>query len=206
MGVVQEVTGIIGVVGGAGGICWGVWTKVINPILRKEKRLKQDLHDKIDVIASKTDMIAKEMKMDGNGSLKTAIVKLEKTTERIEFRLDGIEEGQKVAMNLQGICYWISNDKGECIYASPTLCRLVQRTEHEILKNGWMTYIAEDDRASVYAAWEFSIKTQTAFDKIYHIKRTDGKLIKVWAVAFHKVRKNNCGDTLGKLTAIEEPI
>jgi PAS domain-containing protein len=190
-----EITTVVGAVGGGS---WWTWSKLINPFLKKEKQ-KKALRWK------KLDDIHKEMQMDGNGSIKTAIVELKNTTKRIEGRLNDIEQNQKVSMNLQGLPYWVSDKAGEITYVSPALCKLIGRSESELLGRNWVLAIAPDDRKRVLEAWQFSVENEAAFDEIYSIKTRDGLFQKVWGVAFPKIGQNVFDGTLGKLTPIEAP-
>ena len=184
-----------------GSICggvWWVWTKLLKPYLAKvrvrkanERRMLYEIHA--------------EMQMDGNGSIKTAIVTMNGRLERIEDKVDNIEENQKLSLNLQGISFWVSDANGEYTYVSPALCKLLGRSESEILGSNWTSSIIYEDREKTIKAWEFSVENQTGFDEIYTVRRPDGMYFKVWAVALPKAGKKVFGGTMGKLTAIEEP-
>lgn len=188
----------IGIITTGGGGVWAAWVKVLRPYMKSQKK-KSDERD------AKIDKIANEL-IYGNGTtLKQVIFKIDDKISKVETRLDGLEENQRLSMNLQGIAYWVSGDSGECIYASPALCKLFSRPESQILGNNWMAWLHPEDKDHLVDAWKFSTENQSAFDEIYRIKKSDGKYIKVWGVAFPKAKKNNFGGTLGKLTAIEEP-
>ena len=106
-------------------------------------------------------------------------------------------------MNLQGIAYWISNEKGECIYASPGLCKVMGRSESEIKGNNWSGWLVPEDKHRIIEAWTFAIDNKTAFDEVYSFKRSDGSIVKVWAQSFPQVKKNNqLGGILGKLVEL----
>jgi len=173
---------------------------LINPILKKEK-------DRKDIDRKKLADIHSELRFNGGGSIKDAIFDLKKTTQNINFRLDGIEENQKLSMNLQGIAYWVSDNDGKCIYVSPALCKLLGRSESDIVGNNWMAILHPDDKKRIVEAWEFSIENKTPFDEIYSLKTSRNEWVKVWGVAFHKTAATNIfGGTLGKLTAVEHPV
>lgn len=201
-----EITGLI-LGGGITGF-FTVWKNIMHPIIKKRKDRKKAEKARQEAIEAeyrkKIDDIHIEMQVDGNGSLKTAIFNLRDATERIEFRLEGIEESQKVSMNLQGLAYWVSGVDGDWAYVSPNLCKLVGRSESEMLHNNWKSWIRTDDKDKVISAWEFSTENKTTFDEVYHIKKADGKFIKVWATAFHKRTSSNSGGSLGKMLLMEE--
>jgi len=180
------------------GIGW-LWNNVIKPRMQKSKLQRQEMLDKINDIHN-------EVKFNGGGSIKDAVYRLEKSVSVIDTKLNGIQENQHVALNLQGIAFWISNEHGGCEYASTNLCKLLGRNESEILGNGWVGWIIPEDRKRIFEAWEFSVENKSAFDEYYTYKKSDGKFQKVWGLAFHKKIGGLHAGTMGKLEAIGEPF
>lgn len=180
------------------GFTW-IWKNVIVPRLNKSKRDRKEMLDKINAIHN-------EVKFNGGTSIKDAIWDLKLGIQRIDTRLSGIEENQHVAMNLQGIAFWVSNDKGECEYASTNLCKLLGRNESELMGSNWVAWIVPADRDRVFKAWEFSVEHKSAFDEYYTFKKSDGKKQKVWGLAFHKKIAGVHAGTMGKLEGIGEPF
>jgi len=195
----MAIEAVIGVVTTAGGGLWAAWVKAIKPYLRSQK-IKQAERDK------KLTEIRDELKYNGGTSLKDMVLKIDTKTSRMELRLDGLEDNQKLAMNLQGLAFWESNDAGECTYVSPGLCKIMGRSESEIIGSGWLGWLHPDDKNRISEAWEYSIRNKSAFDEIYTFKRADGKWQKVWGVAFPRISRSHTFEgILGKLVAIEEP-
>lgn len=193
-----QVEAILGIIGGAGSIGWGVWKKGIQPVIKKEKKKKEEFYRKMDEMHT-------ELRFNGGSSLKDAVFNIRDKVTVIEDRLDGIEDNQKLSMNLQGIAFWVSDENGECTYASPGLCKVMGRSESEIMGSNWMGWLHPDDKEKIVHAWEFAIKNKAPFDEIYSFKKANGKWQKVWGQAFPKIAKNNTfGGILGKLVAIEE--
>lgn len=194
----MDLTAIFGVIGSVGGGAWWGWSKVVKPIIRKNKLKQKELLDKINEIHADT-------KYNGGHSNKDMVTKILDKVEKIEIRLEDIDQNTKLAMNLQGISFWVSDDKGECIYASPGLCKVMGRSESEIKGNGWMGWLHPEDKEKVVDAWKFTVETHSPFDEIYRMKKSNGKWVKVWAQAFPKIKKDNVfGGVLGKLVEIEE--
>lgn len=195
MPLIEIISGGVGLVAAGA----GAWRKIAIPYMRKAKAKKQEYYDKVNEIHQ-------ELRFNGGSSLKDVIFEVKNKVINIETRLDGIEENQKLAMNLQGISYWISDNDGNFIYASPALCKLMGRSESEILGNNWMAWIHGNDKDRTVEAWNFSVENKSAFDEIFTIRKPGNDWIKVWAVAFPKVSKSNAfGGVLGKLVAVEEP-
>lgn len=196
----SAIAEIIATITAGGGMCWGVYVKGIKPTVRKWKAYEKSKMDMIKGIAS-------ELSFNGGGSVKDAIFGLTDSVKTINYRLDGIEENQKIAMNLQGIAFWVSDENGECTYASPGLCKVMGRSESEILNSNWMGWLHPEDKQRVVEAWQFSVENKAPFDEIYSYKKSDGYYQKVWGTAFPKAAKSNAlGGVLGKLVAIEEPV
>lgn len=195
----NEAQQVLGIISLGGTICWGAWKYLLKPEIKKAKARKQEVLVKVSEIWS-------ELKFNGGSSLKDVIYKTQKSVENIDYRMAGLEENQRLSMNLQGICYWISDEDGHCIYASPGLCKMLGRSESDLLENNWMAWVHPNDKDNVVRSWLFSVENKTAFDEIYRMKRSDGMYQKVWGVAFPKTVRNNFGGVMGKLTAIEEPV
>lgn len=187
---------LIGVITTVAGSVYAGWAKLINPYLRKERKKKEDMLSKISSIHS-------ELRFNGGGSIKDAIFDLKDTTQKINYRLGAIEESIRVSMNLQGVAFWNSNEKGECVYASPALCKIMGRTESEIKGNNWAAWLIPNDKERIFKSWRFSAENRTPFDEEYTYQRADGELVKVWGLAFHKIgiEGSHLG-TLGKLEII----
>lgn len=180
------------------GISW-LWNNIIKPRLQKSKMERQEMLSKINAIHN-------EIKFNGGSSIKDAIWDLKKSVAVIDTKLNGIQQDQHLAMNLQGISFWISDENGECVYASTNLCKLLGRNESEILGNGWVAWIIPDDRDRIFRAWEFSVENKSAFDEYYTFKKSDGKYQKIWGLAFHKKIAGIHAGTMGKLEALGEPF
>ena len=180
------------------GVGW-LWDKVIKPFFTARKQREKEIFAMINNIHS-------ELRFNGGGTIKDVIGDLKKGMDDIDTKLNGIEENQHVAMNLQGIAFWISNYAGECVYASTNLCKLVGRNEAEMMGNNWVAWIIPDDKERIFESWDFSVENKSAFDEYYTFKRADGKKQKVWGLAFHKKINGIHAGTMGKLEAVGEPF
>lgn len=177
---------------------WQAWVKIVKPWQRKLKHKKQEYYNKLDEIH-------KELKFNGGGSVKDVVYGLQESVRGIGDRLDGIEENQKLGMNLQNISYWISDKSGNFTYASPALCKVMGRSESEILQKSWMAWIHPEDKERVVDAWAFSVENTSAFDEIFSIRRPGGEFVEVWAVAFPKASKSSTlGGVLGKMVVVDQ--
>jgi len=194
-----KATEILAFLSGGVTLCWTAWKYWIKPEMKKSKAKKQEFRDKMNDVWS-------ELRFNGGGSIKDAIFQVKTSVDKIEIRMDGMEQNQRLAMSLQDIAFWESDENGNCIYASPALCKLLGRSESEILQKGWTAWIHHEDKERIIDSWKSSVEDKTAFDEIYTFKKGDGYWIKVWGVAFPRVSsKNLFGGKMGKLVPIEEP-
>lgn len=180
------------------GIVW-FWKNVVKPRIARSRLERHEMLNKINAIHS-------EVKFNGGGSIKDAIWELKNSVKLIDTKLNGIQENQHVAMNLQGIAFWISSAEGSCEYTSTNLCKLLGRNESELLGNAWLAWVVPEDRERIHEAWLFSVENKSAFDEIYTFKKSDGKKQKVWGLAFHKKIGGVHAGTMGKLEAIGDPF
>lgn len=180
------------------GIVW-FWKNVVKPRIARSRLERQEMLNKINAIHA-------EVKFNGGGSIKDAIWRLEHSVTLIDTKLNGIQENQHVAMNLQGIAFWISGADGACEYTSTNLCKLLGRNESELLGNAWLAWVVPEDRERIHDAWLFSVENKSAFDEVYTFKKSDRKKQKVWGLAFHKKIAGIHDGTMGKLEAIGEPF
>lgn len=180
------------------GIGW-LWKNVIKPRIQRGRLERQEMLNKINAIHN-------EVKFNGGGSIKDAIWRLENSVALVDTKLNGIQENQHVAMNLQGIAFWISSSDGACEYASTNLCKLLGRNESELMGNAWLAWVIPEDRERIHEAWLFSVENNHAFDELYTFKKSDGKKQRVWGLAFHKKISGIHAGTMGKLEAMGEPF
>ena len=193
----MDIKATLGIIGTVGAGAWWAWTKLIKPAIIAEKKKKKEFYEKMNEMHQ-------ELKFNGGSSLKDVVFKIDEKVNNIEIRLDDIDQNTKLAMNLQGISFWISDESGECIYASPGLCKVMGRSESEIRGNGWMAWLHPEDKEKVVAAWKFTVDNHSPFDETYRLKKSNGKWVKVWAQAFPKIKSTVFGGVLGKLIEIEE--
>lgn len=183
----------------AGGGIWGFWTKVAKPYMKSRKEKRDEVYNKIAEIHA-------ELKFNGGSSIKDAVLRLERGQQTIITRLDGLDESNRVALIINGTAFWYSNEDGECIYASPGLCKVTGHNESELMGNKWISCVTHGDRKRIFDAWNFSVENRTAFDEVYTFKRADGYYQKVQALCFHKTVNDNHAGSLGKLDAVGEPF
>lgn len=184
-----ELIGIM--VTAAGGIGTFTWKQIIRPVLRENKAKREEMY-----------ALVRATHKDINNGLKANVIGLTHSVRRIENRIDEIESNRRADMNLQGVAFWESDSNGMVTYVSPSLCKLVGRSEQEIMGANWISCIEEQDKERVFKAWKFSVETRTPFDEYYRYHLEDSGNIYVWGLAFHKIVNGELVGSHGKLEKI----
>lgn len=187
---------VIAAIMAVGSGCWGAWVKVVKPILKSQKEKKEQFNRIVNDLHSDLKSVKYELTYNGGGSIKDAI-------HRIEGKLIDLSESQKLTLNIQNVPYWLSDNKGECTYASPALCKIMGRSEDEIKGNSWATWLIQEDKERIFESWMFSVENKVPFDEIYTYRKPDGSFVKVWGLAFHKTVNGQHSGTMGKLELIK---
>lgn len=84
-------------------------------------------------------------------------------------------------LNAQGIACWESDKNGACIFASERLAELVGLDRADVLGDGWVTNLAEEDRDRVYQAWLNAVRQKRGFIMTYAFVHADGRKVTVSA-------------------------
>lgn len=146
---------------GAGGLCttilavWGVWSKIIKPILiesriKREKLAKAIEH--IDTIAFSLEEVSKELKPNGGGSIKDQVKQIALDVKTIRVERDATFHLSKDAM-------FKSDEKGFCVLANSSLCNIYGTTPDQMLGLGWLNFVVEDDRERIKDEWFSAIES-----------------------------------------------
>lgn len=125
----------------------------------------------------KISKIYTELHPNGGGSIKDTI-------NRIELRLVNVEQKQNVYL-LEGPQGIFEADKnGRYITVNRTFCRMVNKTEKELLGMGWMNSINKDDREEVFDAWMTAVQNKMEFIGKFKIINNDDNIVQVNTIAY----------------------
>ncbi len=171
--------------------------------LRKEKeKLRLESEKKASEAFDKLNVIFKQFYNNGGSTLMDKVDKLvigqqdlEKRFDHFETRFDTFEERQKFMLNSQNVAFWYSDNNGAAIYVSPALCKMVRRTESEMLGSAWVSNVIQIDRDRISKAWQSSVLEKRVFDEIYTFQ-SDNEFIKVHGLAFH-LKNKKTGEHMG---------
>jgi PAS domain S-box-containing protein len=84
-------------------------------------------------------------------------------------------------LNAQRIACWESDKHGACVFASDRLAEYVGLDKADILGDGWVTNLHDDDKERVYRAWKAAVKQKRGFIMTYTFVHADGVEVKVTA-------------------------
>jgi len=90
---------------------------------------------------------------------------------------------------------WQADAQGKTIHTNKFMLKILYRQESEMLGNGWINSVHEDDRDRVSDAWESAIEDKTNFFLHYKMVNASGEAIPVIGEAFKLT--NPSGDVLG---------
>lgn len=192
--MILTVLGTLGTIGqvtaGVLAAFLGIYKAFLGPYLRRKKNaaLQEKLQQEQFLTSLKEDLtsIKKQVHPNGGESVIDKINNVSKSITRIESSIASVEDTQRVVMNLQKIAFWRSNADGEWTDVSPALCNITGHSESELLGNNWLGTIYRDDVEKIEEAWQRAIKMRSPFDEIYRIKKSDGAIVQIEALAFPK--------------------
>jgi PAS domain-containing protein len=125
-----------------------IYTKYFKPFCLNRKKNKRLIIEQAQIISEmpeKVALILKQLYPNGGGSVIDKLDDMKKQIGTIELKLDNFEDQQKFILNMQGVAFWLSGDIGECVYVSPSTCKLLQRSESELLRFEWVSCLCKND-------------------------------------------------------------
>jgi len=135
------------------------------------------------------NIIKKQVMPNGGGSITDSLKRIETKFDEVDAKFDSIEENNRIFYNMQGIPFWVSDAAGLTTYVSPNLCKMIERSESELLGNQWISCLIKSDEHRISSEWKRSISEQRPFDEVYKFKGQDNDIL-VHGLAFHKKSKN----------------
>ena len=173
---IKDWSGLLAPVGAVLGLFWKYWLK---------KRLEElkDLYTRIKVISD-------EFRPNGGSTLRDAI-------NRIEYRLSVEQQKTMAIIKSMPLGTWLSDRDGKYVDVNRSMCRIMGRTESEILGDNWSNWLHIDDKERVWEEWERSVASKLSFEMTYRFVRPDGKVQRVHAVAYQL--RDDRGDLVGFL-------
>ena len=195
----ESTAKIIGAIIGTVTTCFVFYKKVLKPWFANRKRENaiaaqqraEMIHglSQLRGVIETVNIIKKQVMPNGGGSITDSLKRIEKKFDEVDAKFDSIEENNRIFYNMQGISFWISDANGETTYVSPNLCKMIERSESELLGNQWISCLIKNDEHRISSEWKRSIAEQRPFDEVYKFKGQDEDIL-VHGLAFHKKSKN----------------
>lgn len=127
--------------------------------------------------------------------------------EAMDKKLDAILELTSLSISLTQNTWrvidrpiWRADADGKTVHVNNFMLKVLCRQESELLGNGWINSIHEDDRERVLDAWNAAILHQTNFHLHYRWVSASGEVIPVVGEASHIT--DNQGTVLGFMGCI----
>lgn len=76
-----------------------------------------------------------------------------------------------------------ANAKGECTFVTKPYCDFVGKDKEDILNNGWVNAVYEDDRQMIWTEWTSSIQQKRDFFHKFRIIDKSGNIVNVYGKA-----------------------
>ena len=172
LSVPQSLAAIIASVVGVGVIVF----RALRPMLRRIRLHMRSL-DSIPQLVVDVKAISDQVHPNGGSSLKDVV-------DRIETRQ--LHDSQVLGSFLasQNVAFFRTDIAGKFTDASRPLCKLLQRSESELLGNFWLSWVDQQVRDEVSEEWMDAIRNEREFDKKFALFSDEGERIYAHARAY----------------------
>lgn len=161
--------GIIAILIGLGAILKAIHTYIFKPIMEKIKK-KKTRDEKLDAIIDTVAEIKNQFFKNGGSTIKDQL-------NRMEIRQLFNDQTSKLTVDALGVGLWQSNELGLRTDNSPSLCKILGRSESELRGNNWKSWIHPDDRDRVINEWMRCVASQSEFSVTYKFITRDNNII-----------------------------
>jgi len=120
--------------------------------------------------------IEAEFRPNGGGSIRDALVRLERDVERI-YTI------KRVMIDLSESAAFETDGAGDCVWASAGYMSLVGRPWADLSGDGWTIVIHQDDRDKVFAEWSKAVERHARFEMAYRYVNRTGVSTQVQVIA-----------------------
>jgi len=165
-----------------------LWATILRPMFRLFKKSMSELACIPQLVTDVSD-IKMEVRPNGGMSLRDSV-------ERIELRqlLDSQIIGS--ILSSQAVAFFRADERGLLVEASRPLCKLMQRSEAELIGNKWLSWVTQDQREEVHTEWVDAVENARDFDKRFDVFNDSGDIMHIHAKAYQLVNRRK-RETLG---------
>ena len=129
---------------------------------------------------------------------------INEVAERISRIIERIQDQKNLQENLSRlntimasspVGIYLTDEKGDCVFANQRLCTMAGLTQDEALGTGWLSGIHPDDRAGIRNNWYRSIDSDGTWGHEYRFLDTTGK--ETWVFGTARAIYDETGRKLG---------
>jgi len=99
---------------------------------------------------------------------------LARIVSQIETGQGELELRQRIAERHLKIGVYVCDIHGECTWANDVLCATFGLDSREVLGNGWLAAVAEDDQERVFEHWKRCVLDKLPYQEQYRVVPPDG--------------------------------
>lgn len=152
------------------GFLYGGWRMIIKP-LREGVKIVKEINLKTNENTKKIDeeilptivSIKKEFSTNSGKTIKDQLFRIEEKSYLADARI------RLIATNLVSTGIFESDPTGECIWVNRALSDLFGLDRGEMLGNGWLSAIDDDDRKRVWDEWQYCIQHKIPYEDEYSV-------------------------------------
>lgn len=167
------------------GICTAFGTIYLF-VKRLMKKLKPHLEilENLQKLTNVVDSIHKEFRPNGGKSVRDSLNLLAKDVKENTELIKRIEKRQIFRENLSSVPTFETSSDGSCVFVNDAYAALVQRPKSELLGNGWILCILEENRDETLKEWSEAISKRRNFERTISIldKNNQEYLVKCIAI------------------------
>lgn len=190
-GLLVSISGGIEKITGKKYIFTWIWNGAKRFILYPYKFNKA--HEKL---LSDVASIKKEVSLNGQGSMKDAVVRIEEKQKGMLKTIDEVKFDIQSSMDLLDVPNWKADAEGRAVFLSASLCKMIGAIPSEMMGDGWVGKICRKDRQRIIDAWQESVDSGSNYDEVAGYIHGDGKrIITIRAVGIH--HKDASGKVIG---------
>jgi PAS domain S-box-containing protein len=152
-----------------------IWNYAIKPLWTFLKKLNEHIQG-LEISLPILEAIAKDFKPNGGNSLRDVI-------NRIELRMDIIDERYKLLVELEDLGVFEADENGKYTWVSEGWMNVTNQSALEARGYGWQAGVHPEDRGKVSMEWEKAISQTRQFSMKYRIGE-NGHAKEIYCTAF----------------------
>lgn len=173
------------------------WKLIISPIKKVNKLLTDNsvkLNKALDTIDNDLVPFMKSMTAEfsknSGKSIKDQLTRIDENTKLSNMRI------RLIATNVVSTGTFECDETGKTVWVNKALSDMFGLDKDEMLDNGWLTAVVDNERSEVWTEWIFSINNKIPYESEYNVyNKKSNTTFKVRVVAI--ANKTDTGKILG---------